>query len=125
VVKTTTANIEILTDLSVILEKAKTKSFFKKAYIIENTLAIKHLIHHDNLPIIVDLSKIKTLPVLGLYQLIRIKNTSFSNSLVLVINSKYKFCLLKIFKTFNKRKYNFDVFFSREDAFKYFETSTK
>jgi hypothetical protein len=54
VVKTTTANIEILTDLSVILEKAKTKSFFKKAYIIENTLAIKHLIHHDNLPIIVD-----------------------------------------------------------------------
>jgi hypothetical protein len=120
VVKTTTANIEIVHNQSVILEKAKTKSFFKKAYILENSLAIKHLICGNNLPVIVDLTKIETVPVLGLYQLIRQKKSSVKASLAFVINSKYKFCLFKILKMFTKRnKYDFQIFYSREEAFKW------
>jgi len=120
VVKTTTANIEIVHNQSVILEKAKTKSFFKKAYILENTLAIKHLISGSNLPVIVDLTKIETVPVLGLYQLIRQKKSSVKASLAFVINSKYKFFLFKILKMFSKRKkHDFEIFYSREEAFKW------
>ncbi len=118
--KTTTANIEIVHNQSVILEKAKTKSFFKKAYILENTLAIKHLISGSNLPVIVDLTKIETVPVLGLYQLIRQKKSSVKASLAFVINSKYKFFLFKILKMFSKRKkHDFEIFYSREEAFKW------
>ncbi|MEY5042400.1 MAG: hypothetical protein RLZZ414_1964 [Bacteroidota bacterium] len=119
-IKTTTASIEIVQNQNVILEKATTKSFFKKAYILENSLAIKHLIKGNDLPIVVDLSKIENIPFLGLYRFIHQKKMSVKNHLVFVMNSKYKFSLCKFLNLLIKSKNkDLKIFNSREDAIKW------
>ncbi len=119
-IKTTTASIEIVQNQNVILEKAKTKSFFKKAYILENSLAIKHLIKGNDLPIVVDLSKIDNIPFLGLYRFIHQKSLLVKNHLVFVMNSKYKLGLCKFLNFMIKPKNkDLKIFNSREDAIKW------
>ncbi len=125
-IKTTTASIEIVQNQNLILEKAKTKSFFKKAYILENLLAIKHLIKGNDLPIVVDLSKIENIPFLGFYRFIHQKRSTVNTPLVFVMNSKYKLGLCKfLYLLIKPKNKDFKIFNSREDAIKWISSYSK
>ena len=116
-VKTTTASIELIQNQSIILEKAKAKSFFKTQYILENSLAMMHLLPNNKLPLIIDLSKLKTVSCLGLYSLLNQKRKYIKNSFAIVIPSRIKFLLFKFLQfilPYNSN--NFKVCNSREEA---------
>lgn len=87
--KTTTSSIKILDD-GVVINKCKTRSAFKKVYILESNSLIAHMIGEEKHPLILDLSKVGKTSFEEIHQMVQKDTTYLCTSMAIVINSSWQ-----------------------------------
>ncbi len=88
-VKTTTNSIEV-TNNGVIVSKMKTRSGFKKVYVIEQANSINHAFNGEKKPLLLDLTKIEKSSIEDVVSLISSETIEIASAIGILITSGFK-----------------------------------
>lgn len=100
-VKTTTNNIEV-TNKGVIVSKMKTRSGFKKVYVIEQANSINHAFKGDKKPLLLDLTKIEKSSIDEVVSLVSEETIEVASAIGIVITSGFKKPVISAYLTLKR-----------------------
>lgn len=103
--KTTTNSIEFQ-DNGVIVSRMKTRSGFKKVYIIEQANTIAHEINGNKKPLLIDLSKIEKSSLEEVKSLVSPETFEVSSAIAIVLNSGIQKIVLNALWKLKKDKFS-------------------
>ncbi len=115
-VKTTTNSIEF-TDNGIIISRMKTRSGFKKVYVIEQANSINHAFHGVKKPLLLDLTRIEKSSLEEVISLLSEETTGISSAIGILIKSGFQKVVLNTYLNF-KTKNNCPVqaFVNQDEA---------
>ena len=107
-VKTTTNSIEVA-DSGVIISKMKTRSGFKKVYVIEQANSITHAFNGQKKPLLLDLTRIEKSSLEEVISLLCEETIAVSSAIGIVVNSGFQKMVLNTYLNIKGSKVNCPV----------------
>lgn len=101
-VKTTTNSIEF-TDKGIIISRMKTRSGFKKVYVIEQANSINHEFHGVKKPLLLDLTRIEKSSLEEVMSLLSEETIGISSAIGILINSSFQKLVLNTYLNFKTK----------------------